>query len=181
MKWLFLSSSKKIIFLMFLLFPLVSFSSSKSLRRKINSKDYKELKENPPPQRKRKSKFPDLGPRCEAISYKELKKRFPTHLVLRNVSYRSQDGSDEGELDLLVINPRTHKVLLIQEVKCWWNLEWASEKADQQLKRFESVVEKYKESKSQSKKIPKLKLQSENQKNYQLTIECFFSNPIFFL
>ena len=77
-----------------------------------------------------------LGKECERLAQQKIAKRYPRKKfkLLKNMTYKIH--SIAGELDIVVINKRTSKVIYIGEVKCWKNLEAAIVKAKKQLKRF---------------------------------------------
>ena len=83
-----------------------------------------------------------LGKKCEWLAQKKIAKRYPKKKfkLFKNVTYRSY--SNVGELDIVVINKKTSKVIYIAEVKCWKNLVKASKAADKQLNRFKDVIKK---------------------------------------
>lgn len=79
----------------------------------------------------------DTGSICEEVARQETIKEFPapTYQVISGIAYDTDDGTD-GELDVVVFDVRSSKVVKIAEVKCWQNLEHALKKATEQRERF---------------------------------------------
>jgi hypothetical protein len=79
----------------------------------------------------------DTGSICEEVARQETIKEYPAPQfeVLSGIAYETQDGTD-GELDVIVFDSNTNKVIKIAEVKCWLKLDHALKKAHEQRARF---------------------------------------------
>lgn len=80
--------------------------------------------------------FEPDGTVCEEIARLEVTKEFgDAYEVTTGVEYSL--GKDTlGELDVVVFERSTHKVVLVAEVKCWKNLQQAMDKLKAQRDRF---------------------------------------------
>ncbi|ASD64063.1 hypothetical protein [Bdellovibrio bacteriovorus] len=80
--------------------------------------------------------FEPDGTVCEEIARLEVTKEFgDAYEVTTGVEYSL--GKDTiGELDVVVFERATHKVVLVAEVKCWKNLQQAMDKLKAQRDRF---------------------------------------------
>lgn len=79
----------------------------------------------------------DTGAICEEVARLELQQEFqtPQYKVLTGISYDNGDGT-AGELDVIVFDNNTNKVIKIAEVKCWNKLDAGLVKAKKQRARF---------------------------------------------
>lgn len=77
------------------------------------------------------------GQICEQVARLQLRGKFapPQYEIHVGVEYRVQ-GQSIGELDLVIRDQQSQKVVLVGEVKCWKSLEGALEKAQEQRARF---------------------------------------------
>ncbi|KHD87757.1 MAG: hypothetical protein OM95_12130 [Bdellovibrio sp. ArHS] len=84
------------------------------------------------------------GAICEQVAKLRYRAEYPEaqFLITTGVEY-STGGQTLGELDILVIDRATEKVVLVSEVKCWKNVEQALDKAKSQRQRFLWNLEKH--------------------------------------
>ncbi|WP_415064021.1 hypothetical protein [Bdellovibrio sp.] len=84
------------------------------------------------------------GAVCEQVARLRLQEDYPDKdfLLATGIEY-STGGQTLGELDLVVINRTTQKVVLVMEVKCWKNYGQALDKAKAQRDRFTWNLTKY--------------------------------------
>ena len=77
------------------------------------------------------------GAVCEQLEIVRLKTVYPEdkYIVTGGLSY-SLGENTVGELDLLILDRNTNKVVLLEEVKCWRDLSNAMVKATGQRDRF---------------------------------------------
>lgn len=77
------------------------------------------------------------GSVCEQVALLKLRESYPTEdfSIANGVEY-STGGDTLGELDLVVVEKKTNKVVLVGEVKCWRNLQQAMDKLKAQRDRF---------------------------------------------
>ncbi|QDK45156.1 hypothetical protein DOM22_08300 [Bdellovibrio sp. ZAP7] len=81
--------------------------------------------------------FDPDGAVCEELERVRLSQQYPADkfLISGDIEY-STGGQTVGELDTVVIDRTTGKVVLLGEVKCWKNFDGALLKAKSQLQRF---------------------------------------------
>ncbi len=84
------------------------------------------------------------GKVCENLALLNLSQKFSKryHTLLANLSYAS-NGQTLGELDILVLNSRSDKVIAVYEVKCSESKKArtaSKNKAKRQLRRFKQYV-----------------------------------------
>lgn len=79
----------------------------------------------------------DTGAICEEVARLEFQQEYqvPQYKVLTGIAYDNGDGT-AGELDVIVFDNNTNKVIKIGEVKCWNDLKGALLKAKKQKARF---------------------------------------------
>ncbi|WP_374079629.1 hypothetical protein [Bdellovibrio bacteriovorus] len=84
------------------------------------------------------------GAICEQVARLGFLETYPEKdfLVTTGIEYSTGDLT-LGELDVLVINRATQKVVLVAEVKCWKNFDQALDKAKSQRLRFTRNLSKY--------------------------------------
>lgn len=77
------------------------------------------------------------GAVCEQVARLKLAETYPTadFLVTGGVEYAT-GGETLGELDIVIFDKATQKVVLVAEVKCWKNLMSAMDKLKMQRDRF---------------------------------------------
>lgn len=84
--------------------------------------------------------FEPDGRICEEVAAHALEKEFGAdHDLIQSVEY-SLGRLTVGQLDILVKNRLTGKVVLISEVKCWKNPKGGLKKAVSQRNRFENAI-----------------------------------------
>jgi hypothetical protein len=83
------------------------------------------------------------GAVCEQLEHIRLEKQYPSdkYVITGDVEY-STGGLTIGELDIIILDRQTNKVVLLEEVKCWKDLDNALLKAKSQKMRFEWNLEK---------------------------------------
>lgn len=81
--------------------------------------------------------YEDTGSICEELARLEMKKTFPSpqYEVLTGLAYETE-ARVLGELDLVIFDNQTQKVVKIGEVKCWKDVSAALLKAHEQRARF---------------------------------------------
>ncbi|WP_295906193.1 hypothetical protein [uncultured Bdellovibrio sp.] len=81
--------------------------------------------------------FEPDGAICEQVARLALATQYPDKdfSLASGIEYDA-GGMTLGELDVLVINRATQKVVLVTEVKCWKNLKQALDKVVSQRQRF---------------------------------------------
>lgn len=81
--------------------------------------------------------YEDIGGICEALAQINFEMKYPApqFFVDSGVEYKDSENT-AGELDILVLDLNTNKVIHIAEVKCWKNLQQAQQKAVSQRNRF---------------------------------------------
>jgi hypothetical protein len=81
------------------------------------------------------------GAVCEQVARLDLERDFPSpaYEVTTGIEY-ANSRQVLGELDVVVFDSRSGKVILISEVKCWQNLKSARRKAREQQERFQKHV-----------------------------------------
>lgn len=80
--------------------------------------------------------FEPDGTVCEQVARVEIEKEFgASYDVTTGIEYSLGDDT-LGELDVVVFEKGTHKVVLVAEVKCWRNLQQAMDKLKAQRDRF---------------------------------------------
>jgi len=85
--------------------------------------------------------FVNTGTICEHVAKLELQKEFDPKKYDTWIGISYSVGQEViGELDAVVLDRASRKVVLIGEVKCWRNLEAGLEKAHSQEERFRSAV-----------------------------------------
>lgn len=84
------------------------------------------------------------GAVCEQVARLHFQKQFPaeTFVISGGVEY-DIGGDTLGELDVIVLQKNSHKVILVAEVKCWKNLKQALEKVKDQRQRFVWNLQKH--------------------------------------
>lgn len=84
------------------------------------------------------------GAICEQVAKLHYREEYPAgpFLITTGVEY-STGVLTLGELDIVVIDRATQKVVLVSEVKCWRNLQQALDKAKSQRLRFQWNLEKH--------------------------------------
>lgn len=84
------------------------------------------------------------GAVCEQVARLKFQEVYPEEQfeLMIGVEY-STGGLTIGELDVLIVDRSTQKVVLVAEVKCWKNLKQALEKVQSQRRRFLFNLEKY--------------------------------------
>lgn len=77
------------------------------------------------------------GAVCEQVARVDLRKEFPEadYIITTGIEY-DIGGDTLGELDVVVINRSSQKVVMVAEVKCWRNLYNAMDKLKAQRDRF---------------------------------------------
>lgn len=82
-----------------------------------------------------------VGNICEQVSRLELMKEYPEdrYFITNGIAY-GRDRATEGELDVIVFERPSMKVVLVGEVKCWSNFGGAKNKANKQRTRFLNVM-----------------------------------------
>lgn len=87
--------------------------------------------------------FDPDGAVCEELERVRLEQIYPAnqYFITGDIEY-STGGLTIGELDTLVIDRATNKVILMGEVKCWKSFDGALLKAKSQLQRFFWNLEK---------------------------------------
>ncbi|WP_413581212.1 hypothetical protein [Bdellovibrio sp. HCB288] len=88
--------------------------------------------------------FDPDGAVCEQLERVRLAQSYPADkfLITGDIEY-STGKETVGELDIIVIDRATNKVVLFGEVKCWKNMEDGLMKAKSQMLRFFWNLEKY--------------------------------------
>ncbi|MBO9666657.1 MAG: hypothetical protein J7501_07560 [Bdellovibrio sp.] len=83
------------------------------------------------------------GAVCEELERVRLDKIYPADkfVITGDVEY-STGGLTIGELDIIILDRQTNKVVLLEEVKCWKDFDGALLKAKSQKQRFEWNLEK---------------------------------------
>lgn len=84
------------------------------------------------------------GAICEQVAKLRYRDEYPDaqFLITTGVEYSTGDRT-LGELDIVVIDRATQKVILVSEVKCWKNFQQALDKAKSQRLRFQWNLEKH--------------------------------------
>ncbi|KYG60385.1 hypothetical protein AZI85_13005 [Bdellovibrio bacteriovorus] len=84
------------------------------------------------------------GAICEQVAKLRYRGEYPDaqFLITTGVEYSTGDRT-LGELDIVVIDRGTQKVILVSEVKCWKNFQQALDKAKSQRLRFQWNLEKH--------------------------------------
>lgn len=81
--------------------------------------------------------YEDAGAICEEVARLDFKKEYPTPQYTVEVGIAYGDGMRTiGELDVVVFDNNTHKVIRIAEVKCWKKMGAGLDKALNQRARF---------------------------------------------
>lgn len=77
------------------------------------------------------------GAVCEQVARVKLSEEFPENdfLITTGVEYNTGENT-LGELDVVVVNRSSQKVVMVAEVKCWRNLYNAMDKLKMQRDRF---------------------------------------------
>lgn len=85
----------------------------------------------------------DVGSVLEAIAFVEFRKRYPepAYAVIPGVVYFNGEGRTLGELDLIVFDPESERVLEVYEVKLTASPRNAADRADRQLERLRRALE----------------------------------------
>lgn len=112
---------------------LVSFSSQADW-----AEDFAELKDIP-------RDYSDAGSICEEVGRLQLFDEYPApqHEIIVGIEYG--DGARTiGELDLVVVDNNTQKVVAVGEVKCWKSFGGGLKKAQEQRRRFQDALRKNK-------------------------------------
>lgn len=100
---------------------------------------FEALKNNP-------RSYEDKGAICEEIAKVFLQKKYPEPQYSIHIGIAYGDlTSTIGELDEVIIDNSSNKVLKILEVKCWTDLAAGKEKAEQQRSRFLKNIRSTKE------------------------------------
>lgn len=83
-----------------------------------------------------------VGNICEHVARLELMNQYPEsrYFITNGIAY-GRKNSTEGELDVVVFEKPSMKVVLVGEVKCWNNFNSARNKANKQRSRFLSVMQ----------------------------------------
>ncbi len=77
------------------------------------------------------------GAICEQLAILKARAAYPesTYDIMNGIEYDT-GGETVGELDLVILEKQTHKVVLLQEVKCWKSFQGGLDKARAQKQRF---------------------------------------------
>ena len=88
-------------------------------------------------------KYQIIGTVCEQVAKIKMAQEYqaPEYDVVTGIAYRD-DERTIGELDVVVISKRTHKAIVVAEVKCWKNLRGARNKAQDQRSRFQKTIKR---------------------------------------
>jgi hypothetical protein len=81
--------------------------------------------------------YVDTGAICEEVARLDVQKEFPKpqYTVINGIAYSGENGTI-GELDVVIFDNNTQKVIKIAEVKCWKDLKGGLKKARDQRQRF---------------------------------------------
>jgi len=92
-----------------------------------------------------KANYGTFGTVCEEVARLEVQEEFrgPGFEVETGIEY-SDKSRTIGELDVIVFDTLTDKVIMIAEVKCWRDLKSARQKARKQLTRFQDTIASHK-------------------------------------
>lgn len=112
---------------------LISFSAQADW-----AEDFEELKDIP-------RDYTDAGSICEEVGRLQMQDEYPAPQYDIIVGIEYGDGSRTiGELDLVVYDKNTHKVVSVGEVKCWKSFGGGLRKALEQRRRFQDALRKNK-------------------------------------
>ena len=94
------------------------------------NEDFHELKDSG-------TDFTVIGTICEEVARLDIKDVYPPNRYQVHTGIQYASGKSVlGELDIVVIENKTNKAVLVGEVKCWKNLNGAHNKAMEQRQRF---------------------------------------------
>ncbi|MEN0059244.1 MAG: hypothetical protein AAGB31_10460 [Bdellovibrio sp.] len=94
------------------------------------AEDFAELKNVP-------RNYEDAGSICEEIARLDMQREYPAPQYSVEVGIAYGDGTRTiGELDVVIFDNNTHKVLKVAEVKCWKDVRGGLKKAQEQRERF---------------------------------------------
>lgn len=182
-----LISSRLIKILLLCIYPLSSLASGLDPATREAFQVLSSYKKLPPTKEARKKlikrhKGEYLGVLGEHIAWVESKRRHPEQQVLRNVKFETgpQHDRQEGELDIVVIDPKTGQVTAIKEVKCCWDVYKAQKKGRKQLKKFNNLIQERKKSQKSSETLHKLLFSVDPEANENIppiTTSSFFNEP----
>lgn len=87
--------------------------------------------------------FEPDGAVCEDIARLRFEEKYPEpeYSILTGIEYSdNKSGLTIGELDIVVFNNQTHKVVVSGEVKCWKSPKNGFKKAKEQRQRFQNNI-----------------------------------------
>lgn len=85
----------------------------------------------------------DVGKLCEFVARNHVSFEYgPEYKIVQNLGYRKNRKRQIGELDIVVFSKKTGQAVHLYEVKCQADEENAYEKAQLQLNRFKTNIER---------------------------------------
>ena len=118
-----------------------------------------------------------IGELCEEVAAYNVERDYPpeSFKIYRNLEYSL--SLYNGELDIVVLDLTSRKVILVAEVKCQRDIKKASNKANRQLNRFQIAMNLYKRMKEENEDLDVTLKTSFTMEDNSLKMDSFVDSP----